>query len=79
MSFKTVPQMFQHVVSERPTLKTFYTKTENGWEGIDLAELQVMVEDFANGLKNLGINDNDKVAIKKSTNFVEVEGHSCSH
>ena len=37
MSFKTVPQMFQHVVSERPTLKTFYTKTENGWEGIDLA------------------------------------------
>ena len=63
MSFKTVPQMFQHVVSERPTLKTFYTKTENGWEGIDLAELQVMVEDFANGLKNLGINDNDKVAI----------------
>ena len=63
MSFKTVPQMFQHVVSERPTLKTFYTKTENGWEGIDLAELQVMVEDFANGLKNLGVNDNDKVAI----------------
>jgi long-chain acyl-CoA synthetase len=63
MSFKTVPQMFQHVVGERPTLKTFYTKTENGWEGIELAELQVMVEDFANGLKNLGINDNDKVAI----------------
>ena len=63
MSFKTVPQMFQHVVSESPTLKTFYTKTENGWEGVELADLQVMVEDFANGLKNLGINDNDKVAI----------------
>ena len=63
MSFKTVPQMFQHLVSERPTLKTFYTKTENGWEGVKLADLQVMVEDFANGLKNLGINDNDKVAI----------------
>ena len=62
MSFKTVPQMFQHLVSERPTLKTFYTKTENGWEGVKLADLQVMVEDFANGLKNLGINDNDKVA-----------------
>ena len=55
--------MFQHVVSEKPSLKTFYTKTENGWEGIELADLQVMVEDFANGLKNLGINDNDKVAI----------------
>jgi long-chain acyl-CoA synthetase len=55
--------MFQHLVSERPTLKTFYTKTENGWEGVKLADLQVMVEDFANGLKNLGINDNDKVAI----------------
>ena len=63
MSFKTVPQMFQHLVSERPTLKTFYTKTENGWEGVKLADLQVMVEDFANGLKNLGINDDDKVAI----------------
>ena len=55
--------MFQHVVSEKPTLKTFYTKTANGWEGVELADLQVMVEDFANGLKNLGINDNDKVAI----------------
>ena len=63
MSFKTVPQMFQHLVSESPTLKTFYTKTENGWEGVELTDLQVMVEDFANGLKNLGINDNDKVAI----------------
>jgi long-chain acyl-CoA synthetase len=63
VSFKTVPQMFQHLVSERPTLKTFYTKTENGWEGVELTDLQVMVEDFANGLKNLGINDNDKVAI----------------
>ena len=63
MSFKTVPQMFQHLVSERPALKTFYTKTENGWEGVKLADLQVMVEDFANGLKNLGINDDDKVAI----------------
>jgi len=63
VSFKTVPQMFQHLVSERPTLKTFYTKTENGWEGVELADLQVIVEDFANGLKNLGINDNDKVAI----------------
>jgi len=63
VSFKTVPQMFQHLVNERPTLKTFYTKTENGWEGVELTNLQVMVEDFANGLKNLGINDNDKVAI----------------
>jgi long-chain acyl-CoA synthetase len=63
VSFKTVPQMFQHLVSERPTLKTFYTKTDNDWEGVELADLQVMVEDFANGLKNLGINDNDKVAI----------------
>ena len=63
MSFKTVPQMFQHLVSEKPNLKTFYTKTDNKWEGIELIDLQVMVEDFANGLKNLGINDNDKVAI----------------
>ena len=63
MSFKTVPQMFQQLVNERPNLKTFYTKTENGWEGVELADLQVMVEDFANGLKNLGINDDDKVAI----------------
>ena len=55
--------MFQHLGNERPTLKTFYTKTENGWEGVELANLQVMVEDFASGLKKLGINDFDKVAI----------------
>ena len=46
MSFKTVPQMFQHLVNERPTLKTFYTKTDNGWEGVELTELQKLVEDF---------------------------------
>ena len=53
MSFKTVPQMFQHLVNERPTLKTFYTKTDNGWEGVELTELQKLVEDFANGLKTV--------------------------
>ena len=63
MSFKTVPEMFQLLVSEKPNLKTFFTKTENGWEGIELKDLQMQVEDFANGLKNLGINDLDKVAI----------------
>ena len=55
--------MFQHLVSERPNLKTFYTKIDSKWEGVELIDLQAMVEDFANGLKNLGINDNDKVAI----------------
>ena len=63
MSFKTIPGMFQHLVNERPNLKTFFTKTEDGWSGVELIELQKMVEDFANGLKNLGINDFDKVAI----------------
>ena len=63
MSFKTVPDMFQTLVNERPNLKTFYTKEENGWQGVELLDLQKSVEDFANGLKNLGINDHDKVAI----------------
>ena len=63
MSFKTVPEMFQLLVSEKPNLKTFFTKTENGWEGVELKDLQNLVEDFANGLKNLGVDDFDKVAI----------------
>ena len=63
MSFKTVPQMFQHLVEERPNQKTFFTKGENGWDGVELINLQKLVEDFANGLKNLGINEHDKVAI----------------
>jgi long-chain acyl-CoA synthetase len=63
VSFKTVPDMFQTLVNERPNLKTFYTKEENGWQGVELLDLQKSVEDFANGLKNLGINDYDKVAI----------------
>jgi len=63
VSFKTVPEMFQLLVSEKPNLKTFFTKTENGWEGVELKDLQNLVEDFANGLKNLGVNDFDKVAI----------------
>jgi len=63
VSFKTVPEMFQLLVSEKPNLKTFFTKTENGWEGVELKDLQNLVEDFANGLKNLGVDDFDKVAI----------------
>lgn len=63
MSFKTVPGMFQTLVNERPNLKTFYTKEDNGWQGVELIELQKFVEDFANGLKNLGVNEHDKVAI----------------
>ncbi|HIL86488.1 MAG: long-chain fatty acid--CoA ligase [bacterium] len=63
MSFKTIPGMFQSLVEEKPNLKTFFTKGENGWEGIELIDLQKSVEDFANGLKNLGINKYDKVAI----------------
>jgi long-chain acyl-CoA synthetase len=55
--------MFQSLVEEKPNLKTFFTKGENGWEGIELIDLQKSVEDFANGLKNLGINKYDKVAI----------------
>ena len=63
MSFKTVPGMFQSLVNERPNLKTFFTKEDNKWQGVELLELQKLVEDFANGLKNLGINEHDKVAI----------------
>ena len=63
MSFTTIPGMFQHLVDERPNLKTFFTKSENKWEGVELIDVQKMVEDFANGLKNLGINNFDKVAI----------------
>jgi len=63
VSFKTIPGMFQSLVEEKPNLKTFFTKGENGWEGIELIDLQKSVEDFANGLKNLGINKYDKVAI----------------
>lgn len=55
--------MFQTLVNERPNLKTFYTKEDNGWQGVELIELQKFVEDFANGLKNLGVNEHDKVAI----------------
>ena len=63
MSFKTVPEMFQTLVEEKPNLKTFYTKEENRWQGVELIELQKLVENFANGLKNLGVNEHDKVAI----------------
>ena len=56
MSFKTVPEMFQTLVEEKPNLKTFYTKEENVWQGVELIELQKLVENFANGLKNLGVN-----------------------
>ena len=63
MSFKTIPEMFQGVVRENPNYQTFFTKQNDEWVGTSLTDLQVWVEEFANGLKNLGINDYDKVAI----------------
>ena len=39
MSFKTIPGMFQHLVDERPNLKTFFTKIENKWEGVELIDV----------------------------------------
>ena len=64
MSFKTVPQMF-HAFSRRKTKskKPFLQKTQMDGNGVELIDLQKLVEDFANGLKNLGINEHDKVAI----------------
>ena len=44
MSFKTVPQMFQHLVEERPNQKTFFTKDSNGWNGVELIDLQKLVD-----------------------------------
>jgi long-chain acyl-CoA synthetase len=64
MAFKTIPQMFQQMVEKKPNHQTFFTKQSNGtWDGVTLTELQKWVESFANGLKNLQINDFDKVAI----------------
>ena len=48
--------MFQHLVEERPNQKTFFTKGENGWDGVELIDLQKLVEDFANGKKHFNLS-----------------------
>ena len=62
-TFTTIPQMFQRVVSENQDIETYFVKKDGQWKGQTFNELQARVEGFANGLKNLGINEHDKVAI----------------
>ena len=62
-TFTTIPQMFQKVVSENRDIETYFVKTGDEWKGTTFEDLQTWVEGFANGLKNLGINENDHVAI----------------
>ena len=62
-TFTTIPQMFQRVVSENQGIETYFVKTDDKWNGTTFEDLQTWVEGFANGLKNLGINEYDKVAI----------------
>ena len=62
-TFTTIPQMFQKVVSENRDIETYFVKKDGQWKGQTFGELQERVEGFANGLKNLGINEHDKVAI----------------
>ena len=62
-TFTTIPQMFQRVVSENQGIETYFVKTDDKWNGTTFEDLQTWVEGFANGLKNLGINEHDHVAI----------------
>jgi long-chain acyl-CoA synthetase len=62
-TFATIPQMFQKVVSENRDIETYFVKTGDEWKGTTFKDLQTWVEGFANGLKNLGINERDHVAI----------------
>jgi long-chain acyl-CoA synthetase len=62
-TFATIPQMFQKVVSENRDIETYFVKAGDEWKGTTFEDLQTWVEGFANGLKNLGINERDHVAI----------------
>lgn len=66
MSFSTIPEMFLHLTkaySGNPAKFAFSRKIGGKYEGVSYTELQEMVENFAAGLLELGIERGDRVGI----------------
>ena len=63
MTYKTIPEMFFQTVENNADNYCLYDKINGVWEGNTFREIGEAVESVASGLKSLGINKGDKIAI----------------
>ncbi len=63
MSFTTIPEMFQQTTENFPQKQLFYYKKKGEWIGLTGNDIQITVKDIAFGLKALGIEPGQMVAI----------------
>ena len=68
--YSNIPQMLYGIINNNPSKKIFHFKSDNKWESINGSDIIKTVESIACGLKSLGINKNDKVAILSSTSYI---------
>ena len=68
MRFRTIPELFFHTVNEIPDLPALCERSGGKWHSLSYREVGEMVETFAYGLADLGVKQEDKVAILSCNN-----------
>ncbi len=66
-SFKSVAEMFHHRVRSTPDGDAYYFRRAGAWHTMQWKEVGVRARNIACGLRSLGINDEDRVAIQAGT------------
>lgn len=68
MSFQTIPELFFQTVNTHPDRIGLADKINGEWVTLTYSEIKQKVEQLAAGLTDLGVKENDKVAILSNNN-----------
>ena len=63
MEYNTISQMFLGITNEFSSKSLYYYKKNKDWIGIKGSDVRGTVRNLASGLRSIGINNGDKVAI----------------
>lgn len=68
-SFRSVPEILLHRIAATPDSEAYQFPTDNGWKTVTWRQVGERVRDIASGLRALGLQDEQCVAIASSTRF----------
>ncbi|NOZ75303.1 MAG: AMP-binding protein [FCB group bacterium] len=68
MSYTTIPELFFNTIDQYGNHDAFFEKVDGKWVGLTFNETYEKVNSFAAGLKKLGVQKNDKIAILSTNN-----------
>ena len=66
MSYNNIAELFINTTENFASKKLYYYKTGTEWIGVTGTDIREEVENLASGLKSLGLEKGDKVAIQST-------------